>query len=329
MNRSTAVPRAFIERRLHSLFGLLMVLFLFEHLVTNSQIALFFSDGSNMFVRSVNFIKNLPYLHAIELLLIGIPFAYHAAFGIRYALQSRFNTAKNDGSAPSLGEYSRNRAHHWQRLTSWVLLVGIILHVGYFRFYKYPTEVRGDGKNLFLSTILADPKLYLIAERLGASLYGPSQIEERAALLPSQEARSLELHKAMSDHFDISFDANMMQTVTEKERVDADIALTKALTKKALPTNYVIAVAPDFGAATLLGVRDAFQSPIKALLYSIFILAAVFHAFNGLWSFMITWGALILPASQSTMAKISAGFMFFLGSLGLIAVWGSFWSTLP
>ena len=329
MTLATAIPRAFVERRLHSLFGLLMTLFLFEHLVTNSQIALFFSDGNHMFVRSVNFIKNLPYLHAIELTLIGIPFVYHAVLGVKYALTSRYNTHHGDGSKPSLGKYPRNRAHHWQRITAWILLVGLCLHVGYFRFYKYPTEVRTDGTHLFLARIDANPKLYAIAEKLSVTLYSASRIQDRVDDLSGQKSRSIELQKAIDDHFNTSFDSTMVETVSEKEHLDGEIRLTEALAKFHLSGNEIIAAAPDFGATTLLGVRDAFQSPLKALLYTIFVLAAVFHAFNGLWSFMITWGALILPASQSVMAKISAGFMILLGACGLMAIWGSYWSTLP
>ena len=51
MTAATAViPRAFIWRRLHSLMGLWLVLFLGEHLLTNSQAALWLGDNGKGFV---------------------------------------------------------------------------------------------------------------------------------------------------------------------------------------------------------------------------------------------------------------------------------------
>ena len=123
-----ALPNAFVWRRLHSFLGIWLVLFLIEHLVTNSQAALIIGDDGNGFVRGVNLIMSLPYLHVIEVVLIGVPFAVHIVWGIKYLRTSKSNSFGGDGSKPSLGQYGRNRAYTWQRITSWILLLGIILH---------------------------------------------------------------------------------------------------------------------------------------------------------------------------------------------------------
>lgn len=284
---ASTLPKAFVVKRLHSLFGLMMVLFLMEHLITNSQMALLFEDNGIGFVQAVNFIKNLPYLHVIEVIFIGVPFLYHGVLGVKYALGAKNNVAKTDGSKPYLGEYERNKSFRWQRMTAWILLVGTILHVGYFRFYRYPASERIDGKEFFLTKLVTDPKLDTLANRLGVTVYS----EEKIALLP------------------------------------ASYPLAAKLASFHLDKDQVVGVTTDFGAATLLGVRDAFKSPLKALLYTIFVLAAVFHGFNGLWSFMITWGVIILPKSHSSMQRFSVGLMVLIGLCGLMGVWGSFWSN--
>ena len=60
MSTST-LPSAFIWRRVHSLMGLWLVLFLMEHLLTNSQAALLLGDNGKMFVQMVNGLHNLPF----------------------------------------------------------------------------------------------------------------------------------------------------------------------------------------------------------------------------------------------------------------------------
>src|SRR4051812_29543012 len=113
-----SIPKAFIWRRVHSLAGLWFVLFLIEHLLTNSQAALFIGDNGSGFVEAVNFIKSLPYLPVIEIFLLGVPFLVHAIWGVKYLLTSKFNSFPADGSTPSLPQYPRNQAFTWQRITS-------------------------------------------------------------------------------------------------------------------------------------------------------------------------------------------------------------------
>src|SRR4026207_984938 len=109
------LPSAFIWRRLHSLMGLWLVLFLMEHLFVNSQAALLLGENGKGFVRAVNAIHNLPYLQAIEVTLLGVPILIHLIWGIKYLLTSKSNSGKTDGSSPSLSKYARNHAYTWQR----------------------------------------------------------------------------------------------------------------------------------------------------------------------------------------------------------------------
>lgn len=275
-----ALPREFIWRRLHSLMGLWLVLFLTEHLITNSQAALLLGDNARGFVNMVNLIHNLPYLEAIELFLLGVPILIHLVWGVKYALTSKSNTRHSDGTKPSL-PYGRNRAYRWQRITSWILLVGIIAHVTKFRFLDYPQTIRQESHNLYMVRISQDEGLATLKDRLGFKIYDEDDLEY------------------------VSF-----------------------LRNHSLLPNQVFAVAPNFGTASLLTVRDTFKSPTYLALYTIFVLAACFHAFNGFWTFLITWGALLAAPAQRWGVRLSIALMSLIAFLGLAAVWGTYWINL-
>ena len=144
-----AVPKEFIWRRIHSLTGLWLVLFLIEHLVVNSQAALWIGESGREFVELVNEIHNLPYLEALEIFLLGMPILFHLVLGLKYLFTARYNSAKSDGSTPSLPQYGRNRAYTWQRVTSWILLFALVAHVAKFRFIDYPVSFQ-EGSNLLI-----------------------------------------------------------------------------------------------------------------------------------------------------------------------------------
>ena len=78
----------------------------------------------------------------------------------------------------------------------------------------------------------------------------------------------------------------------------------------------------------LFMVRETFKSLLMCILFTIFVLAAAFHAFNGVWTALITWGAILSYRSQLALRPIvwigSALLIFF----GLAAIWGSFWINL-
>lgn len=274
------IPTAYIWRRVHSLLGLWIVLFLIEHLTVNSQAALWVGHRGIEFVRLVNVIHGLPYLQVIETTLIGVPLIIHAAWGVKYLLTTRFIYARGGGSRPHLN-MGRNRAYNWQRITSWLLLFAIILHVAKFRFVDYPERFYVGAQEYFYVDVSMDPGLSKLAKQLDVQLYDPSTIENEPAL-----------------------------------------AGTK------LAPGDVIAVAKDFGTASMLAVRDTFKYPVYLVLYTLFVFVACFHAFNGLWTFLITWGWVLRMAAQRFWVTMSIGLMLILLFLGWIAIWGTYWWNL-
>jgi succinate dehydrogenase / fumarate reductase cytochrome b subunit len=277
---AAVIPKAFIWRRLHSLMGLWLVLFLIEHLLTNSQAALWVGDNGKGFVDMVNAIHNLPYLEVIEVTLLGVPFLIHMIWGVKYLLTAKSNSGRTDGSAPSL-RLGRNRAYTWQRITSWILLVAIIGHVVKFRFIDYPTKVQSEDQTYYLIQVSMDEGLPKLAGRLDVRLYD-------------------------------SYAAAQIDGLKEQK----------------ISYGHVIACAKEFGTASLLAVRNTFKNPIYIGLYTIFVLAACFHACNGFWTFLITWGWVLKMAAQRAWVMVSIVFMAVMLFLGLAAVWGTYWVNL-
>ena len=256
------IPTPFLWRRVHSLFGFWLVLYLIEHLTVNSQAALWLGNDGHFFVRMVNFIQNLPFLHAIEIIFIGIPLLVHTIWGIKRI----FTAEQNSTRLP----YARNIAFTWQRLTSWILVVGIIAHVVQMRVVEAPIPVEINQEERFLIKLKFDPDLEALALRFHATLLPPEDIHH-----------PFTLHE-----------------------------------------NEVVIAAQDPGSAFLLIVRETFKSLWMKILYTIFVLAAAFHAFNGLWTFLITWGVLLSFPSQKSMIPVNMIGMAVLAFLGLLAIWG-------
>ncbi len=285
MNDPTAIPAPFLWRRLHSLTGLFFVLYLFEHLLVNSQAALWIGEDGSGFVEAVNAIHRLPFLPFIEVGLLGIPILLHTFLGVRYLLTAQSNNMPSDGSKPSLPNYSRNHAYTWQRITSWILLFGLAFHVIHMRFIEYPTIVKEGSEHFYLIRLNNDPGLKSLSKRLDVEIYKANQIN------PSSQWFS-------------------------------------ALQKKPLQPEEVIAIAPSFGTAELLIVRETFKMPLMLAIYTIFVLAACFHGFNGLWTFMISWGINLTQRSQRLMLGLSNFLMLLVAFLGLAAIWGTYWINL-
>jgi succinate dehydrogenase / fumarate reductase cytochrome b subunit len=266
------VSRAFIWRRLHSLMGLWLVLYLIVHLLTNSQAALWMGENGAGFIRMVNRLERLPYLYAIEVMLIGVPLAIHMVWGVHRAWTAKTNSGGSNGSQPSL-KYGRNRAFTWQRITSWILLFGILGHVVQMRFLDQPKRVWIENKEYSFVAVTPDRGLDELAPRLGYTLYKGGEFNE---VMRVKEGR-------------------------------------------------VLARADSPGTAILLMVRDTFKSPWMIGLYTVFVLAAAFHAMNGFWTFLITWGAILSFRSQRAMIPASVIEMGILAFFGLAAIYGSYW----
>lgn len=267
MESGRRIPRAFFWRRLHSLTGFWLVLFLIEHLLVNSQAALFFGDDGSGFIRAVTEIKNLPYLPVIEITLLGIPILIHLLWGIEYLRTAKYNSLATDGSSPSLKEYPRNHAYTWQRITSYILLFALLGHIIHMRFIEYPGEVHAEGHKYYTVRLTDDSGLSSVAERLNVKLEPTS-------------------------------------------------------------SGKILAQAPDFATAELLMVRETFKMPLMIALYTIFVLSACYHGFNGLWTFLITWGICLSERSQRIARRFATLLLFLVTFLGLSAIWLTYWINL-
>lgn len=277
------VPRDFLLKRLHSLTGLWLVLFVIVHLFTNSQAALFFGGDGEAFIRSVNSIHDLPYLPVIEIIILAFPLLIHLIWGVKILRTAKYNISNSDGTVPLL-PYVRNRAYTWQRITSWFLILGIIGHVVHMRFIEYPTTAKIGSEKEYMVRITTDDGIQSLANRLGVKLYGAEQVQRH----------------------------DWMGTTL----------------KQPFEKNELIAVSKDFGTAELLMLRDTFKMPVMIVLYTLLVLGTCFHAFNGLWTLMITWGITLSQRSQAMMRIFAVGLMLLITFLGLAAVWFTYWINL-
>jgi succinate dehydrogenase / fumarate reductase cytochrome b subunit len=146
---AVAAPKArFLDRhyhlirRLHSLSGVVPIgLFLFPHLTTNSSIVwggllnkTKFADrgidasgaGVATFQHEVDFIHGLPALVFIEIFVLWLPIAFHAGVGVWFARTGRFNTSRYG--------YQDNWRYTWQRLTGYLGVLFIFMHVSSLRW---------------------------------------------------------------------------------------------------------------------------------------------------------------------------------------------------
>lgn len=325
---SQILPRAFIWRRLHSLMGLWLVLFLMEHLLVNSQAALLLGDNAQGFVKGVNAIHNLPYLPVIEIFLLGVPIAIHGVLGVKYLFHSKFNSHRTDGTEPSLKGYSRNHAFTWQRLTSWILLVGLILHVAKFRFIDYPSTVNQGENSYYFIPVTLDKGLYTVADRLGVKLYSSDQItQERKEFEDRQDEQAL-VNASKTFQESSTYDHQQQVILTSAQAYEQKQHWIEVLEKQNIDQTGVVAVAKDFGTASVLAVRDTFKNPLYVGLYTLFVLAACFHGFNGLWTFCITWGVVLKVAAQQRILRWAWVLMILVTFLGLASIWGTYWLNL-
>jgi len=295
--------------------GLWLIVYLIEHLIVNSQAALWIGDDGSGFVRLVNLLESLPYLQVIEILFIGIPLAVHGVWGVKRALAAKLNSSPTDGKTPAM-TFRRNRAFSWQRWTSWILLFGIAAHVVQMRFIHYPRDVLLNGKKQFLNVVSFDDGLYTLASRIGVQLYGPQEIMQFKA----EQWGNLE-GSARYDAGDEKVFEARQQNAEYKNWVSRMAAFD-------LKENEVIVAAPSPGKAMLFMVRDTFKNPWMGAAYTIFVLAAAFHAFNGFWTALITWGAILSYRSQKAMLPVGWLGIAFLSFLGIAAIWGSYWINL-
>ncbi len=332
------IPREFVWKRLHSLMGLWLVLFLVEHLLTNSQAALWIGEDGSGFIRMVNALHNLPYLQVIEISLLGIPILIHLVWGIKYALKAKGNAHKTSGATPSLRKYGRNRAYSWQRITSWILLVGLIGHIVNFRFLEYPSSISQGDYHAYFVKVDMDDGLYTLAYRLNVKLYDADAVrdaemkfeqrDDEKALVEAASLVQSETKNWIDGVQPVPFDTQKEMIMQSAQKYRFGEKWIQTVKKIDLKPDQVIAESESFGTATLLTVRNVFKSPIYIGLYTIFVMAACFHAFNGFWTFLVTWGFVVRRAAQKSLLTLSISLIVILTFLGLSSVWGTFWLNL-
>lgn len=317
----SVVSNTFIWRRVHSLMGFWLVLYLTIHLLTNSQAALWIGDDGSGFIKLVNALEGIPYLQVVESVLIGIPLLIHGVWGVKRALTAKANSGGSDGSKSSM-KYSRSRAFTWQRLTSWILLFGLIGHVVQMRFLDAPKKAKTSAGEQYFTQLSFDEGLYTLAARLHIGLLTPEDVRRVDAQVKTMEKINPPRLGDAPYNMDEDSSRVMIQNAMEEKEWMEVLASFKP------KCDQVIAVSSMPGTAFLLMVRDTFKSPLMAILYTIFLLAAAFHAFNGFWTFLITWGVILSYRSQKAMLPVSLIGMLVLSFFGLAAIWCTYWVNL-
>ncbi len=295
------------------------MLYLCEHLFTNSQATLFLGDDGKGFIEAVNWIHTLPYLQVIELAFIGLPLALHVWLGFERIWMARINSIPTDGSHVQL-PYWKNIAYTWQRVTSILLIVAIGLHVYYMRFYKVPTEVSSGVFSEHLVKVSLDPGLYTLAPRLDFALFDRANIDKAAEDLRRKEPFIMPPPEQYNKEY------------AEKVKADEKVLLQKNIVAKMQELKpglgELVAMSDNFGTAVLLMLRETYKSVYLCILYSIFVLLAAFHGCNGLWTCAITWGVAASQRGQRIVRIFSNALMCLLIFLGLACIWGVYWINL-
>ncbi|BAE80816.1 subunit of succinate dehydrogenase [Chlamydia felis Fe/C-56] len=272
---------SFALRCVHSLAGVAFTLFLCEHIFTNMLASSYFKEGGG-FVRLVSRFHQIPGLQIIEIVFLALPFIFHAIIGIAYLFQSKCNSGVFDGSKPSLN-YARNIAYTWQRRTAWILLFGIVFHVVQFRFLRYPFHVELHGQTYYAVDINA--------------------------------ARYTAIVRGTKGFFTINFSAPQTATIRlDKEDFEGDAISKISENKEYLLTSNV-------GTAFLYIVRDSLGSLWMAIFYTLLVIAAAFHGFNGFWTFCSRWGVVISLRSQALLRNLCYCAMVVVAAMGISVIW--------
>lgn len=114
----------FILRRVHSLVGLIpLTFFLCFHLFANS----FALISPERFNDAVNFLRSIPHLELLELILLGIPFLFHGVYGMIIAPNIKRS---------KLDKYTQihNITYYLQRVTGILTFLFLVAHIWMFRF---------------------------------------------------------------------------------------------------------------------------------------------------------------------------------------------------
>ena len=105
-------------RRLHSLLGVVPIgIFVVQHLIVNH----FVVYGEESFNKAASFMANLPFVNALEWIVIYLPILFHAVLGIYIVLATRNNTRRYG--------FFRNWMFFLQRVSGVITLIFIAWHI--------------------------------------------------------------------------------------------------------------------------------------------------------------------------------------------------------
>lgn len=324
-----SIPRAFVWRRLHSLTGLWFLIFLMEHLFTNSQAAIFFGNSAPWFVNSVGFLHSIPYLPAVEIILLGVPIALHMIWGVWYMLTAKSNIRGRGGKTPSI-KSGRNRAYSMQRITAWIILLGIIFHVAQMRFIMYPYKAHMTTHTKSFGRYTVDSGLYKVAAQLNVPIYDAQAIEREKSVLADLKKKTTLVDQRLDEMEKSgaaqrkSYNPEMKEVYKNIGAYNDQVEFVKGLTHFSIGKDEVIVVSKKSADLILLNVRQAFQSVWMCAIYTLFVLASVVHGCNGFWTFCITWGLILSKKAQSSSVRFAYGLAFVLTALGMLSIWGSY-----
>lgn len=116
----------FLIRRLHSLTGIIPIgIFLCFHLLINSGAF----GGEANYVMTIEFMRGLPLISVLEIIIIAIPILFHAIYGIYIVYVAKNNALRYN--------YLRNWFYTLQRVTAVVTVLFLIFHVLTLRVFSH------------------------------------------------------------------------------------------------------------------------------------------------------------------------------------------------
>lgn len=107
----------FLLRRLHSLTGIIFGGYLIVHLVVNATLI----EAGNVYQMQVDKIHSLPFLWAVEWLVVFLPIIYHIVYGAWITVTGQPNVDRYP--------YTKNIFYVLQRVSAVILIAFIVFHV--------------------------------------------------------------------------------------------------------------------------------------------------------------------------------------------------------
>jgi succinate dehydrogenase / fumarate reductase cytochrome b subunit len=126
------VPLHYLLRRIHSFVGVMpLSLYLIIHLAVGSMAV----SGRDAYDAVQAAINRIPLLVAFEVIVIMLPLAFHAVYGLTIAVRSRNN--------PFTYPYLDNWRYTLQRYTGYVLAVFVLIHIYFlWQYVRFTSEGR-------------------------------------------------------------------------------------------------------------------------------------------------------------------------------------------